>query len=249
MLSAIQDLFSRCGTEQSVMPPTQLYNEGWMLRLTLDWFDKHRDVDHALAIAPGAVWYSEALLPSRFLPTFRGDPRSESYTHADGMIGHFKVQSGIRGDAVLESDPKQFMVIEAKLGSSLSAGTKNAPDFDQAARNVACMAHMLGVANVHPSSLNRLAFFVIAPQTQIDSGIFADLVTKQSIQTKVATRIASYNGEHDEWFHSIFLPMLEHIELELLSWEDILEFLSSGSAGDELLRKFYEVCLQFSPVK
>jgi hypothetical protein len=101
------------------------------------------------------------------------------------------------------------------------------------------------VAGVQPSSLNRLAFFVIAPKTQIDSGIFADLVTKPSIQSKVANRIASYNGEHDEWFHSVFLPMLEHIELELLSWEDILEFLSSGSAGDELLRKFYEVCLQF----
>jgi hypothetical protein len=93
-------------------------------------------------------------------------------------------------------------VIEAKLGSSLSAVTKNAPDFDQAARNVACMAHMLSVAGVQPSSLKRLAFFVIAPKTQIDSGIFADLVTKPSIQSKVASRIASYSGEHDEWFHS-----------------------------------------------
>jgi hypothetical protein len=29
-----------CATENTLFPPTILYNEGWMLRLILDWFSK-----------------------------------------------------------------------------------------------------------------------------------------------------------------------------------------------------------------
>ena len=57
------------------MPPTQLYNEGWMLRLTLDRFvslDLNRE-QHALAVSPGCRWYSEAYLPSAFLARWKGD--------------------------------------------------------------------------------------------------------------------------------------------------------------------------------
>lgn len=72
------------------MPPTHLYNEGWMLRLVLDWLDRHRDLEHPLALHEGARWYSEALLPSRFLRDEHGDPLAESHTHADGLIGHFE---------------------------------------------------------------------------------------------------------------------------------------------------------------
>ena len=102
MLTAIHELLSRCGTARSVLPPTELYNEGWMLRLVLDWFDRNRQAEqHELGFEPGATWYSEALLPSRFLPLVRGDSLAESFTHADGVIGHFRVQSGDRGDAAL----------------------------------------------------------------------------------------------------------------------------------------------------
>ena len=112
-LAPVASLLSRCGTPISVMPPTAVYNEGWMLRLVLDWFDRNRGIPHELAFAEGARWYSEALLPSRFLATFRADARAESFTRADGLIGHFTVQSGTRGDAVLAPHATQFIVIEA----------------------------------------------------------------------------------------------------------------------------------------
>ena len=248
MHPAIQEILSRCGTERSVLPPTELFNEGWMLRLVLDWFDNHRKHQRELAFEPGASWYSEALLPSRFLPEVRGDSLAESFTHADGVIGHFKIQSGLPGDTVLAPDPAQLIVTEAKLGSSLSVGTKNAPTFDQAARNVACIAHMLGVAGVQPSAIKRLAFYVIAPQSQIDSGAFGDLVTKPSIQAKVAQRVATYGRRHDEWFESVFLPTLEHIELGILSWEKTLAAMPS-SAESGSLQDFYAKCLQFNPLR
>ncbi len=229
------------------MPPTELFNEGWMLRLVLNWFDRNRHIQqHALSFGPGAAWYSEALLPSRFLPLSRSDSLAESFTHADGVIGHFSVQSGVRGDASLSAEPKQFVVTEAKLGSALSAGTKNAPTYDQAARNVACMAFMLGDASVAPRSLYRLAFYVLAPRKQIESGVFGSLLSKESIRSKVEARVASYGERHRQWFSSVFVPTLECIQIDALAWETVLESIASSPEGPAL-GEFYAKCLQFNP--
>jgi hypothetical protein len=250
MLERIAEMLTRCGSANSIMPPTAVFNEGWMLRLVLDWLDRNRGVEnsHPLAFLPEARWYSEALLSSRFLPRRRGDLLAESHTHADGVIGHFAVSPGVRGDAKLLSGAKQFVVAEAKLGSSLSAGTKNAKTYDQAARNVACMAYMLGEANVDPKSLDRVAFFVIAPQDQIESGIFSELVMKKSVEAKVRERIAAYEGVHDAWFEAVFVHTLECIEVGTLSWEYVIDALPS-SQETEAIRRFYLECLQFNPFR
>lgn len=246
MLKRVTELLARCGSSASVLPPTELYNEGWMLRLVLDWFDRDRAVSHQLSFLPEARWYSEALLPSRFLPHRRGDERAESFTHADGVIGHFSIAPGERGAASLLPHPKQFMVTEAKLGSALSAGTKNAPEYDQAARNVACMAHMLEDSDLTP--IERLGFYVIAPDRQIKAGVFGNLVTKESIHRKVAARVGQYGDKWDAWFSSTFEPVIERIDLSILSWESILGALPNDeeSAG---IREFYSLCQRFNPAR
>jgi hypothetical protein len=250
MIDAIAEMLGRCGTSTAVMPPTEVFNEGWMLRLALDWLDRNRAEvrSHPLAFCPGARWYSEALLSSRFLPRTRGDLLAESHTHADGVIGHFDIRSRIRGDAKLLPGAKQFVVTEAKLGSSLSAGTKNAKTYDQAARNVACMAHLLGEAGIAPRSLDRLAFFVIAPRSQIASGVFSKLIIKESIEAKVRQRIAPFGGTHDRWFEAVFVHALERIEVDVLSWESVLEGLPATSETDAI-RRFYAECLRFNPLR
>ncbi len=246
MLKRVPELLARCGSNASVLPPTELYNEGWLLRLVLDWFDRDRTLSHQLSFLPGARWYSEALLPSRFLPQRRGDERAESFTHADGVVGHFSIAPGERGEASLLSQPKQFVVTEAKLGSTLSAGTKNAPEYDQAARNVACMAHMLG--GVDLTAIERLGFYVIAPDRQIKAGVFGNLVTKESIYRKVAVRVAQYQGRWDTWFGGTFEPVLKRIDLSILSWESILGALPNDeeSVG---IREFYSLCQRFNPAR
>lgn len=248
MHASVLEILARCGTEAAVLPPTQLYNEGWLLRLLLDWFARSGTRGHPLSFEPGATWYSEALLPSRFRPTKRRDILAESFTHADGVVGHFRVRSGIRGDVQLLPHPRQFMVIEAKLGSSLSAGTKNAPAFDQAARNVACIAHLLSDAGAHPTSLTRLAFFVAAPERQIKAGVFGSLVTADSIKAKVADRMVPYDGVHDSWHAEAFLPVLERIDLRLLAWEDLIGHVSDAHQR-AALEEFYARCLQFNPMR
>ena len=248
MLDAVSRILGRCDSEETVLPPTELFNEGWMLRLVLDWLDRNRKVLHPLALTPDAGWYSEALLPSRFLPESRGDPKGESFTHADGVIGHFDVASGDRGDVQLLSGARQFVVVEAKLGSALSARTKHAPTYDQAARNVACMAYVLGSAGIEARAVDRLAFYVVAPETQVKSGLFADLVTKPSVERKVRERGSAYGGKHDGWFKDTFLPTLSHIELGTLSWEDVLDSLPR-TAETQLLSDFYAQCLRFNPLR
>jgi hypothetical protein len=247
-LKSIERILARCGSENSVLPPTELFNEGWMLRLLLDWLDKNRSPEHELSFAPEARWYSEALLPSRFLPRTRGDDKAESFTHADGVIGHVSVASGARAGARLAPRVGQFVVTEAKLGSSLSAGTKNAPGYDQAARNVACIAHMLERNGLHAASIERLAFFVVAPRTQIKSGIFGSLVTKESIERKVRARVAAYQGLHDAWLDESFLPTLAHIQVATLAWEDVLSSLPSTREVDAM-KEFYLQCLRFNPCR
>lgn len=246
MLKRVADLLARCGSDASVLPPTELYNEGWLLRLVLDWFDRNRTLSHQLSFLQGARWYSEALLPSRFLPQRRGDERAESFTHADGVVGHFTIASGERGEVRLLPQPRQFMVTEAKLGSTLSSGTKNAPEYDQAARNVACIAHVLD--GVDLTTIERLGFYVIAPDRQIKVGVFRNLVTKESIYRKVAERVAKYQGKWDGWFMGTFEPVLNHIDLSILSWESILATLPNNEESKGI-REFYALCQQFNPAR
>ena len=75
------------------------YNEGWLLRVVLDWFSRHKIPNHLLNFQVNARWFSEALLPLVFLARHRGDPLAENWTHADGVVGHFTI--GDQGKADL----------------------------------------------------------------------------------------------------------------------------------------------------
>jgi hypothetical protein len=107
---------------------------------------------------------------------------------------------------------------------------------------------MLGNSGVDPDFVDKLAFYVIAPQAQIASSVFGALVTRESIEAKVRQRIKSYDGVHDAWFDKKFAPVLKRIELGVLSWEEILSALPQNPDADGL-RMFYEQCLKFNPVR
>ena len=191
MIERVAHLLALCQGSASVMPPTELFNEGWLLRLVLDWYSQQTPSTSALSFEHNSKWYSEGLLASPFLARYRGDPLAEGYTHADGVIGHFDVSPGERSEIRAHGDARQIVVVEAKMGSPLSSGTRNAPGYDQAARNTACLAHLIERARRAPDALSHLAFCVIAPRTLVENGIFGALVTKQSIRQKVKARVAA----------------------------------------------------------
>jgi len=244
MLEGIHRLIEAVETKPANFPPTLIYNEGWMLRLILDWYSRHQLSDHPLQFEPDTTWFSEALLPSPFRPRYRGDIRAEARTHSDGILGHISVGGSAKADAKLLPDATQLIVVEAKIYSPLSGGTRNAPNFNQAARNVACITEILYRANRPPSLMTSLAFFVVAPEAQTKIGIFTQKLNKDAIRKAVQARAEDFSIELGSWVDKWFFPTLETIQIEALSWESLNSHIESNDPeNSQSLQEFYKRCL------
>lgn len=173
----------------------------------LDWAAHHPTAIPALTFDEDSRWYSEALLASRFRPRRRGDTAGEGFTHADGVIGHFRLRPGGRGDIELLAGARQLLVVEAKMASGLSAGTTRAPEFNQAARNVACIAHLVSGARIDPSTFTTLGFVLVAPAARIAEGAFAAAIDKTAICAAVTLRAEGFDAAAVEWCRSCFDPV------------------------------------------
>jgi hypothetical protein len=161
------------------------------------------------------------------------------------VIGHFGIAPA-RGDVQLKTDAKQLVVVEAKMFSPLSGGTKRAALFDQVARNVACIAETVHRSRLQATSLERLGFVVIAPAEQINSGTFGQLCEKESIAAKVADRVLAYESTKDDWHARVFEPVLNRLDVSLLAWEEVLDTIEAHDrAASSSLRSFYDQCLRF----
>lgn len=243
----IKAMLQACEDGRPPFPPTVLYNETWLLRLVMDWFAGHGGDRYPFSPMPGATWFSEAWLPSAFLPRYRGDLLAETRTHADGVIGHFAIGDQQRAGLGLLPGARQLVVLEAKLNNPLSAGVKNAPFFDQAARSVACVAEVLRRGEREPDEMDVLAFYVVAPRARIDDGVFAWETTHDALRRKVRRRVEDYAGERDAWYRDWFLPTLERIDVRSLSWEDVVEIVSfQDQVSGQLIDSFYGQCLKFN---
>jgi hypothetical protein len=93
--------------------------------------------------------------------------------------------------------------------SVLSSGVTRATYFDQAARNVACIAEVLFRAKREPAKMGVLGFFVLAPDEQI-SGAVAELV---GIRVGVVSGVmnlessgveaSDWRPRHDQGYHQV----------------------------------------------
>jgi hypothetical protein len=249
-LNCISELLRLAENETPPFPPTLVFEEGWMLRLVLQWFAKSRTTGHELSFAPDARWFSEARLASPFAPRSRPDKLAEGYTHADGVIGHFQIGNKGQSDLTIQTDARQFIVVEAKMFSGLSKGTTNAPTYNQAARNVACMAKAAQPAMNARQNVLDMAFFVVAPKEQIDAGEFSNLVSKPSLKGAVTERATNYDPLNTEWLEKCFLPTLGSMRVDCLSWETVVAFIKSADRpfGDDL-ELFYDQCIEFNRKK
>ncbi len=250
-LDEVQRIFESITAEGACIPGTLLYNEGWLLRLVLAAGSKGADF-LPFRFEPTARWFSEALLYSAFLPRVRGDQLAESWTHADGVVGQFQFDASTKAGLVLEPECSQFVVCEAKMFSGLSAGTKRAPAFDQAARNVGCMAETLRRAGRPMSLYKSLGFFVLAPALQIDAGAFSRQMSKEGIRSRLIQRVAMYDTQSNrtelqKWLDEWALPLADRMELSCCSWESVIDRVSAthheyGASLDE----FYQLCLKYN---
>ena len=247
IVERIKAMLEACEAGTAAFPPTELFNEDWLLRIVLDWFARHAGDRYPLSPMPGARWFSQAWLPSAFLTRYRGDRLAEARTHADGVLGHFVI--GDPGTAALTLAPKakQLIVLEAKLFARLSAGVRNAPYYDQAARSVACIAETLRRVDRRPEEIDELAFIVLAPQARLDDGIFEWDLALDAIRRKVRRRVEDYAGERDAWFREWFEPTWRRLEVRALSWEDLIDVVAFHSLPDgHIIDSFYGQCLRFN---
>lgn len=243
----IKSMLEACEAGQPSFPPTVLFSENWLLRVVIDWFAHHGGDRYPLSPSENARWFSEAWLPSAFLPRHRGDKLAESRTHADGVIGHFTIGDPGTAGLALARDARQFVVLEAKLFNRFSPGVKNATYYDQAARTVACIAEVLRRAERVPELMDDLAFLVLAPQARIDDGVFAWDTAIDSIRRKVRRRVEAYDGERDEWLDEWFEPTLKRVEVRCLSWEDTIEAIAfHDPEWGQFIDTFYGKCLRFN---
>ena len=62
--------------------------------------------------------------------------------------------------------------------------------------------------------MTSIGFYVLAPQEQIDLGVFEEHLEKGSIEPKVRRRVGEYSGEKDTWLKDAFLPVLDYIDID-----------------------------------
>jgi hypothetical protein len=243
----IKAMLEACEGGNPAFPPTALFGEQWLLRVVIDWFERHGGDRYPMSPASGARWFSEAWLPSAFLPRHRGDGLGESRTHADAAIGHFRIGDPGTSGLTLRPDARQFVLIEAKLFNRLSSGVKNARFFDQAARSVACMAEVLRRSGREPSKMDDLAFLILAPQARIDDGVFARDTALDAIRRKGRLRVEQYDGERDAWLAEWFEPTLDHVDIRCLAWEEVIETIAfHDPVTGQFVDSFYGKCLHFN---
>jgi len=246
IIESILKMLERCSAEDSNIPKSFLYNEGWLLRLVLDWFSKHNYDDHPLRFLDNARWYSGGKLSSAFLARYRGDKLAEGYTETDGIIGHFVIGDHGKSDIRIVKLAKQFTVLEAKMFSPLAPGIAKAKYYDQAARTVGCICETLNLSKADINKIEILSFYVIAPKMQIDKGIFKKRISLESISEKVRRRVCEYNtNEKNIWLHDHFESSIEHINIECISWEDIISYIEKNDSEFFMkLNHFYLCCKQ-----
>jgi len=249
---AILSMLRAADTDAAVFPPTVLYDEGWMLRLVLSAGSEGISC-LPFSFLSRSRWFSEALLYSPFLARYQGDTLAETHTHADGVVGHFKFTPTTKTGLELIPDSKQFIVVEAKMFSSLSGGTRRAPFYDQAARSVACMATTLEKSGKSVGALESVGFYVMAPAEQIRQGVFTEQMNRENIAEKVRRRIEDYREDVEtfsklqSWFQSAFDPLVRRIDLRCWPWENAVDAIVDAKPAErDLVKDFYMRCLKYN---
>jgi hypothetical protein len=235
------------------IPPTLLYNENWLMRLVLSIANEGVPC-LPFALEPHARWFSEARLPTRFNARGQSDKKGEPATHADGVVGHFSFATDTKASLELNPDGSQFVVLEGKMFSKLRKDVKNAEDYDQVARNIGCMAESLCRSGKPPDQWKSLGFYLFAPQSQIDRGIFSGAMERDSVRKAIRGRINSYECEYpneiQQWESLWFEPLVARMKPTCVSWEKIIEDIKRhDSETGSQIEKFYSRTLEFNRAK
>jgi hypothetical protein len=116
------------------------------------------------------------------------------------------------------------------------------------------MAESLCRSRKPPEQWKSLGFYLFAPQSQIDRGIFGSAMQEESIRDAILRRINSYECEDpnhmQKWQRLWFEPLLAILERRCVSWEDTIDKVkqNDSDAGAQI-ELFYRRTLEFNKGK
>jgi hypothetical protein len=221
--------------------PTIIFNEGWMTRL-LVYYSVKRDIKIG-EIDFGDVknWTSEALISSPFI---KAKKMKEGYTHTDIAFGDFEeIEFDKRGELKIKEDAQVFGVIEAKMKNNLSQRTSNFNNYNQASRNVVCIAN-----NILNTNCNGY-FFVVAPESMIIKHGISNQIEKSNILKQVKNRFDVYDDEfRNKKNYKEIVSIIRDMKIMALSYEDWIK-LFKGLPEEKKLNDFYKKCLKWNRIE
>lgn len=281
IMSAVNQVSKICDRNGTI-PKSEIYNETWMLRLTLALLKEidigqlqlKEDENHISEIttAVRSGWISEGGLK----PVFK----REHTTWTDAILGRVYCDENdrnvkIKGSNLLEGDEYEgIIVVEAKMASELSRDVKNSPDYDQVARNVACLAKF--VMRQNDGFINNCAFILLGPREKCkswkgiskygkwddnheygkwDDNVWETIkvqretrtVKKGKKQINVPERKLRNDEMTDDEFYGIFKKAVDAIVFRsrIISWDRIIETIKPMN-DRKRLEDFYDKAKRFS---
>ena len=141
--NAVRAMAECCIKSGTPVAKSEVYNETWLLRMVLACIHdcteeafviQNKKIGDTLKKIHKAVrqqWISEGGLEPAF--------RQEGTTWTDAILGNVKISGDNKRGVKYEMRDAStgVIIVEAKMGSELSSGITNSPDYNQAARNIA----------------------------------------------------------------------------------------------------------------
>jgi len=240
-------------------PRTLVLNEGWLLRLALEWHHAHKGQGQELLRAEdGETWFSEAIPRSPF------NAAGEGKTHFDGVIGRFAIRPNTKAGIAVHREASRLVVIEAKIASPVGGPPQNAPDaaqehYDQIARTAANALWALwrggeedeGADGVPLRNNAALSVLLVAPENGFDPTVQefcerAEADRRERVRLGIEAWLAAHN--HEERLAGWWVAALDCLEtrttIELVSWQEIAAAITASDRdGGEKYETLLNRCL------
>lgn len=272
MIEKISENEKETGYRSHNVMMTSIYNEGWLLKLFLNWYCRNLDEFGADFFPKSGKWFSEASIGTFF--GSKNFKKCDRQTKADAIIGDFEFHSDKKTEAILsEENFKRIAIIEAKLKSPFSPRTKNGKDYDQMTRYIGNAVYMMMANEIRTGNQcdgGEIDIIAIIPKSHkiiknkmvinVDGSFFMGVeidgilenYKEQSIK-KIIKRLKEKNsGEKTK--RKNFEANLAKFDvvfkgIRVVTWEEIIEGIPDKDSFKTEFQSFYNKCCKYNDVE
>lgn len=269
--AATDALLRCCNISGRPIAQSEVYNETWLLRLVLAKLYDTTDTDTFSGDCAEILKHLHKAVRIRWISEggLRPTLEKEGTTWTDAILGNVtlrndpkvEIDSGSKRGVgiVLDNDDENnvgVIVVEAKVGSKLASGTSNHKAYNQAARNIACLARLIMDSEAKDVA-DKCRFVVMCPNPpnprdrsnqRVIKTFQANWNAAKETLEKVSEIIERYHGKRDngttlfkeESELAAFKEIVGKIvnRSQLISWESIIKILNN-----DYIQAFYQKVL------